>query len=128
MDVENFKNKCYEAYKLDWMLSHGQTITDMFKVIHNEIKENLMCFPISEPNAENILGLVREAETSFEQDTGFAGGTIYACKDEFLTHEFMDAAYMEHLFRLMGYGAQGGENMEYWRKIVSGEEPAIPIN
>lgn len=74
--------KAYGRYQLDWMLSHGYSLADLFSYLddmaHDEDKENLS------PS---------EYFFSFE-DYGFAGGEIYACFDEFLENEYQNEDYM----------------------------------
>lgn len=93
--TSNFERKCYEAYKLDWMLSHGKTLTELVKgttEILNDMVEN--------GNTSNMNACVEGVIEDFEGDVGF-GGEIYGCFNEFLDCEFTDGDYMTHLFSMM---------------------------
>ena len=100
--TSNFENKCYEAYKLDWMLSHGKTLAELVKGT-TEVLTDL----VENGNTSSMNECAEGALADFEGDVGF-GGEIYACLDEFLDCEFTDAEYMTHLFSMM---PDKGENM-----------------
>ncbi len=72
MRIEKFENKCYEAYKIHWMLTHGKSLEEYSKGC--------------------------EEDGCFE---GFDDGSCFVCKDEFLGAEFKDKYYMYNLFALM---------------------------
>lgn len=91
-----FKMACYEAYKLDWMISHGFTLQDYLKQV-SEIEE------VDRANDTYPEGstydYLESANCDFEQ-TGF-NGECWACFDEFLNTEFEDTNYMNHLIEMM---------------------------
>lgn len=93
-----FEQKCYDAYKLDWMMSHGYSLKDYLDALILEDEEAIAndCYP--EGDARDIFEAL---DSNFEYETGFPGGTIWVCKDEFLGAEFEDEEYMNHLFMQM---------------------------
>ena len=117
---EDFQHKCYEAYKLDWMLSHGHTLSDLFYIMTSlaseEIAENEV--PSNSDDVEVFASNLRE---HFLMDTGFGSGSLYVCEDEFLTHEFLDTEYMYHLFELI---PNGKKLKEFYDSTVLSESEA----
>lgn len=113
MTKAEFEQRCYDAYKLDWMISHGYTLRDYL---------NALIYEDEEASAEGIYpeGDTRDIyeylDSSFEYETGFPGGTIWVCKDEFLGAEFQDKDYMEHLISLMPNSKEMGD---FWRVMYS---------
>lgn len=101
----DFKEKCYEAYKLDWMLSHGCTLTELSNIIIDNMVEDvnsqvLHFVPI--PNLEILFrGIFNNAKDQFLNNIGFGDGSIYVCFEEFLENEFLDKDYMMHLFDMI---------------------------
>ena len=110
MTNKEFEQKCYHAYQLDWMISHGYTLADLF---NEQIDAAWDEFDPSEYHDENgnitpdyafdhdeFKRRLLAGNDTFTDDRGF-GGSLWACEDEFLTHEFLDPYYMAHLFKLM---------------------------
>lgn len=101
MDTERFVDACYEAYQLDWMISHGHSLEDLFNEYQDCLEDDLLENGwVSD--ADEVDSAMDNAREGF-LDRGF-GGSIYVCKDEFLGAEFRDPDYMDHLFRLMPPG------------------------
>ncbi len=100
-DEYAFIERCYEAYKLDWMISHGYSLKDYLNalVFEDEEARAADCYP--EGGTQDIYESLND---SFEYERGF-DGSIWACEDEFLDHEFRDEDYMKHLLDLMPSGA-----------------------
>lgn len=78
MDI---KKIAYEKYKLDWMLHHGYTLTDLM----NEL-ESLR----DDTDPINLLFIFWEEEYGF-------GSEIWVCYQEFLDNEYLDEGYMKQL-------------------------------
>lgn len=102
---EEFECKCYEAYKLDWMLSHGATLSEIYKIMTEiaaeVIDDELMEVPKTTDETRTLISHTNEvAKDSLLNDVGFKG-SMWACKDEFLETEFTDAEYMRSLFSRM---------------------------
>ncbi len=103
---ECFEKKCYSAYQLDWMMSHGYSLDDLYRVMLKYEKEMFdpedfikdgeeRSFDFDESDLERSAMQARDI-LLFEQ--GFGNGSIFACMNEFLNHEYRDAYYMKHLF------------------------------
>lgn len=122
MKKEDFESRCYEAYKLDWMISHGYSLRDYLNAIIQEDEEARAAGDYPEGDTDKIFETLND---SFEE-RGF-GGSLWACKDEFLESEFQDEAYMEHLFSVM---PKSKEMEEFWRVFYNKSRtvrPAIEV-
>ena len=104
-----FEQKCYEAYKLRWMLAHGETLKELLHTIGDiaaeSTEEHAMVAATSENSAKALLS---EAHNTFIMETGF-DGSLWVCLDEFLQAEFQDPGYMMSLIELMD------DHEEMWR-------------
>ncbi len=102
MTKEQFENKCYEAYQLDWMISHGYSLSDYRKLLSELASECIEEETIEKlpTNAEETENLFDAAEEMF-QDEGFGSRSLFACKEEFLNAEYLDAGYMDGLLSIM---------------------------
>lgn len=85
-----FREKCYEVYRLDWMLRHGYSLTQMFSSMEQIWADQGETSP-------------EETFHNWEIDAGFGSGSIWVCFAEFLGAEYLDEDYMKCLFE-MGYG------------------------
>lgn len=104
-EKERFEEKCYEAYKLRWMLEHGCTLTELFKGITDVVGESIEDDPSSIPTTgTDVMEIAEEARDSFVNDIGFCG-SMWACMDEFLDMEFKNREYMYSLFSMINDGA-----------------------
>ena len=96
-----FEQKCYEAYKLRWMLAHGETLKELLHTIGDiaaeSTEEHAMVAATSENSAKALLS---EAHNTFIMETGF-DGSLWVCLEEFLQTEFQDPGYMMGLIDLM---------------------------
>lgn len=96
-----FEKKCYEAYKLRWMLAHGETLKELLHTIGDiaaeSTEEHAMVAATSENSAKALLS---EAHNIFIMETGF-DGSLWVCLEEFLQTEFQDPGYMMGLIDLM---------------------------
>lgn len=93
---KDFQSVCYEAYRMQWMISHGYGLDDYLRALANADDEARAAGDYPEGNAMDIL---RSLEADFEE-VGF-DGSLYVCKEEFLQNEFADRGYMELLFSNM---------------------------
>lgn len=112
LEVEKnaFEHKCYEAYKLRWMIAHGNTLQEFVdtlgEIAAESIKSNGMLAITDEENAKSFI---EDAHDAFVVDVGFRGGlwacgfrgSLWACFDEFMQTEFRDPVYMMKLIELM---------------------------
>lgn len=101
MTQEQFEDKCYSAYQLDWMISHGYTLDDYRKNLSDlageAIEDDTADIPV---DAEDMTALIEDADTSFQEEMGFCG-SLFVCKDEFLGAEYLDPDYMDGLLSAM---------------------------
>ena len=99
-----FEMHTYEAYKLRWMLAHGNTMSEFLgsvtELAGEAIEEDLFTMPT---NHTELKELIDDSEEHFTDDIGF-GGSLWACKDEFLNTEFTDVNYMHCLLDMMDNG------------------------
>lgn len=79
----NIKKIAYEKYKLDWMLHHGYTLTDLINGLELMREEN---------EDDSIQQLFVDWEYGF----GF-GSEIWVCFDEFIDNEYTDTDYMKQI-------------------------------
>ena len=96
-----FEQKCHEAYKLRWMLAHGETLKELLNTIGDiaaeSTEEHAMVAATSESSTKALLS---EAHNTFIMETGF-DGSLWVCLEEFLQTEFQDPGYMMSLIELM---------------------------
>ena len=81
MDI---KKIAYEKYKLDWLMNHGYTLTDLINEL-DVVKED------EEDN--DSIGLL----FSFWEDNCGFGSEIWVCYQEFINNEYADANYMKQI-------------------------------
>lgn len=120
MTKETFEQICYEAYQLDWMVSHGYSLNDLYQIIIGNMGEQIDEEPAEAiPEDSNSLWNLAEcAKEEFLYEQGFGNGSLFVCKDEFLNAEFKDPAYMKHLLSLM----LNHKTMEaFWKKEYNNE-------
>lgn len=91
-----FIDRCYEAYKLDWMISHGYTLKDLSEILRGIAAEELAHKPMATtlPMRQSVDILADCIEETFSTESGFGSGSLYVCMDEFLGAEFRDEDYM----------------------------------
>lgn len=88
-DLKRFKQdmvdevfaKAYERYKLQWMLDHNHTLSELLDILQSCMDET---------------GDINNAFNTFECDTGFRS-ELWACEDEFLETEWENDDYMQRL-------------------------------
>ena len=73
----------YERYQMEWMLTHGITMRDLYSVAED---------------ASDFGYLFEE----YLESHGFGCGTLWVCFEEFLQAEYQDIAHMEALLRYSG--------------------------
>lgn len=87
----NIKQIAYEKYKLDWMLKHGHTLSDLMHELDMMQEEN------QDDSASQLF-------IDWEYGFGF-GSEIWVCFDEFIDNEYQDAGYMKQLLTWEEYEA-----------------------
>ena len=93
LDLRTVQLRAYECFKLWWMIQHGHSVQDLLGLY------------------SDFWGDV-EADSEGEQDfadyimeTGFSGGEIWPCFNEFLGCEFQDVSLMFQLLPSEEYSA-----------------------
>ena len=76
----NIKEIAYGKYKLNWMMEHGYTIEDLFKLVGEHLTDD--------PDWS-----LADAYDEWEMEDGF-NGEIWCCFEEFLDYEYQDEEYM----------------------------------
>lgn len=94
-----FELDCYHAYQLDWMMSHGFTIDDVMDQLKASLIDQVESDNEVIDSGRKMDNFMQCAKEEFLMEQGFGNGTIYACLDEFLDHEYQDPRYMKHLLR-----------------------------
>lgn len=123
-DKEQLRNRCYEAYKLDWMLSHGFTLGDLKEIFTGLAAEEVEEDPLSVPTDEaSVTDLAERLENRFLNGDGFGSGMVYACREEFLQTEYLDRKYMERLFSRM---PRPEEMMKLWEEDTGLGKAVVP--
>lgn len=110
MDKREFEEKCYEFYKIFWMLNHGYTLNDYLNHLALTDEELALEGNYPEGDAGDIL---YSLDKSFEEN-GFSG-EIWASINEFLENEYRDHSYMNNLFRLI---PDSNKMRQYYTKYV----------
>lgn len=84
--------KCYEHFRLMWMLSHGYNLTDLVKGLEERVNDLLVeCDPGM--HVENMPDIdLERIFTEWVEETGF-GGEIWPCFREFMDCEFVECGY-----------------------------------
>lgn len=107
-DDERHIKKLYEAYQLDWMISHGYSLCDVIKGMDNipQCHDRNICnyYPDgSEKNAQKgIRANIESIFEAWEILKGFPGSAIYCCFDEFCDNELLDISYIIPLIKTIG--------------------------
>lgn len=88
---EELLDYAYERYKMDWLISHGFTLSDVLESIADYLDGLNESGDYFED--QDFSGTIRE----WENDVGLTGGQIWACKEEFRDEEYQDYSYMRNL-------------------------------
>ena len=72
----NTPRERYELFKLQWMLSHGYTLKDLFTSLESYLDGDLV-------DSYDLTTLLDMGE----RECGFAGSSIYPCFEEWLVNE-----------------------------------------
>ena len=87
----------YGKYQLDWMIKHGCSLNDLWKIFTElatqQIEDDPDDIPINGSETELFADMLRNR---FLNDVGFSG-SLFACMDEFLETEYLNTDYMREL-------------------------------
>lgn len=117
MSIDEFKVKAYQAYQLQWMISHGFSLEDLFGRLAEMAASLNAEVPLRSKDTQDILDFSKFVIGSFLV-SGFGSGELFAGYEEFLAREFQDGAYMKALFRNM---PAPEECYRKWKGIVAYE-------
>lgn len=109
-DIEAFKQKCYEAYQLEWMMSHGISLAEALNTVGSNFQNVIDKEKPDITDAYNIL-----YGEGYMYASGQAAG--FSTKEEFLNFEFLSATYMDRLLSLM---PEPAKKKVLWKEIVEG--------
>ena len=102
-----FEKKCYDAYQLDWMISHGHSLNDLYHIQLRYMKEMFDPADFDESeykdafSADDLDRSMMQGRDILLYERGFGNGEIFAGKEEFLESEYKDASYMKRLLETM---------------------------
>lgn len=83
--LKTIEEKAYGKYQLEWLMEHGYSLEDIYKVFKEaEEKYN---------DKEDVLEVAKE----YFKEQGF-DGNIFSCLREFLNNEYTD---VEHMYALL---------------------------
>lgn len=94
-----FENRCYEAYKLWWMMSHGMSQLELLDTVTDlaqKEEEKLASDSAIAETAQKDL-----ADAAKNQVLSGSDGKLWESKDMFLKNEFLNQRYMTALFNIM---------------------------
>ena len=110
MTEEQMKRRLYGLYQLDWMMSHGYSLTDLMQSMTRcyEFHDQHItdCYNEVEPDSPYEIadiipaGMKADIEgifKSWEFDTDAFNGSCWACFDEFCGAELTDVGYIKGL-------------------------------
>ena len=88
-----FIRKCYKKYQMDWMMTHGLSLNDVFDVLKEGYEQGCTDGEIDGASncGDDFDYLIR-----YFEERGF-GGQIFVCESEFASCEYQDREYMEYL-------------------------------
>lgn len=109
---ESFERECYNAYQLEWMLSHGVSLGEVLFEVGCNFQDVIQKENPDISDAYNIL--------YFEGCHYVKGETSgFSTKEEFLKNEFLSATYMDRLLSMMPYPEK---KKTLWKEIMEGGE------
>ena len=116
MNEQQFQHKCYKAYQLQWMLSHGETLTELANTIIDIACETMAIdddYTVVSSEKE-LRQLMKQSYGEFIDNVGFCG-SLFVCEDEFLQAEYLTPCYM---FDLLSQMADSTECKKLWTKFT----------
>lgn len=108
-----FEHKCYEIYRLYWMLSSEKPLKELTDAIRVLAAELVGIDPVSAMTAgDSTRHLTEEEKQAFIRDHGFCG-VFSASEEEFLGKEFRNPSYMKTMFSIR---SDGDEMWEFYQE------------
>lgn len=95
-----FEDRCYEAYKFWWSMSHGMSQLELLETVSDlaakETEKLTSEAATTEADREKLV------ITAKNQVLSGSVGNLWESRDAFLKNEFLDQRYMTSLFNMMG--------------------------
>ena len=90
--IEEARQRIYELYQLDWLMSHGYSLMDVALGIAAEsvVADRL------EHGCDSIGDVVELGSTTWMESVGLCGA-CWVCFDEFFDYEYKDESYIKSL-------------------------------
>ena len=92
--IEEARQRIYELYQLDWLMSHGYSLLD---VVRGMAIEAIEADRLDE-GTDSIPEMVDLGISAWMESVGF-GGACWACYDEFFDYEYQDSSYIKSLIK-----------------------------
>ena len=92
--IEQVRQRIYELYQLDWLMSHGYSLLD---VVRGMAAEAIEADRLDE-GTDSIPEMVELGINTWMESVGL-GGACWACYDEFFDYEYQDASYIKSLIK-----------------------------
>ena len=92
--IEEARQRIYELYQLDWLMSHGYSLLD---VVRGMAIEAIEADRLDE-GTDSIPEMVDLGINAWMESVGF-GGACWACYDEFFDYEYQDSSYIKSLIK-----------------------------
>ena len=84
---KTISQKAYGKYQMNWMMSHGYSLYDVFDAIKEAIDENNRY-----DTDDDVFSYIR----NYFDDQGF-GGELFVCFEEFMDNEYKDIEFIYDL-------------------------------
>ena len=78
---DDHTKKAYEKFKLQWMIDHGFTLTDLMECMEVMLHEDAL---------DGLHTKLSELFSRWEFGVGFASGSVWPCYDEYLQNDALE--------------------------------------
>jgi len=122
MTEKIMKRYLYDLYQLDWMMTHGYSLTDLMRGMNSEaVYHDEYIFDTEQ---DGMHADIERIFSEWEGDVGFPGGCIYVCFDEFCGAELTDIGYIKGLLDRVPWEEDLRDAYNKWLKD-NGSEAAV---
>lgn len=118
---KEFMDMCYDAYRMQWLMSHGFTLSELMKELTDHAVTELRGYPIDDQSDELHVRAFMDSLADCVWQQHAENGCIYDSEKEFSSGRFHDAGYMKHLFEDMPGDSK--EHMARWCRITGLKDP-----
>lgn len=107
--IKEVRQRIYELYQLDWLMSHGYSLMDVVRGCAEEAVIATLDECQNTPNAIEVCDInplerIEDGICSWSDDG--LGGECWVCYDEFLGAEYRDASYVGDLVKRDPWNAE----------------------